>query len=159
MVVGVWAVGPFVGVGPEAELELHAAAGGFGGDELQRLKVVLTFARLERGFYVDLLIAGDFDEVGVGEVEVVAGDAAGEVVGEAEGEGEAVEARGGEGVEVGGPEGAVVEPGFVFDLGAEAARDAADFVGGGFDEWRGKLQDSSIGRSLERMRSASSRRP
>ncbi len=84
VVVGVRAVGPLVGVGPDAELEVHAAARGFGGDELEGFEVALAFAGLERGFDVDLLVAGDFDEVRVREVEVVAGDAAGEVVGEAE---------------------------------------------------------------------------
>ena len=70
-------IGPLVGVGPDAELELQAAAGGFGGDELESFKVALALAGLEGGFDVDLFVAGDLDEVGVGEVEVVAGDAAG----------------------------------------------------------------------------------
>ena len=136
VVVGVRAVGPLVGVGPDAELEVHAAASGFGGDKLEGFEVALALAGLESRFDVDLLVAGDLDEVGVGEVEVVAGDAAGEVPAEAEREVEAVEAGGGESVEVGGPEGAVVEPGFVLDLGEEGAGDAADAVGGGFDERR-----------------------
>ena len=100
MVVGVRAVGPLIGVGPDAELELEAAAGGLGGDELQSFEVALALPGLEGGLDVDLFVAGNLDEVGVGEVEIVAGDAAGEVIAEAEGEGEAVEARGGEGVEV-----------------------------------------------------------
>ena len=145
VVVGVGAVGPLVGVGPDAELEVDAAACGFGGDELEGVEIALAFAGLECGFDVDAFVAGNLDEVGVGEVEIVVGDAAGEVVGEAEGEGEAVEARGGEGVEVGGPEGAVVEPGLVFDFGAEAAGDAADFVGGGFDDRGGEMESENGG--------------
>ena len=54
--------------------------GGFGGDELQGFEIALAFAGLERGFDMDLLVAGDLDEVGVREVEVVVGDAAGKVV-------------------------------------------------------------------------------
>ena len=140
VVAGVWAIGPLVGVRPDAELEVHAAARGFGGDELESFEVTLTFAGLQRGLDVDLLVAGDLNEIGVGEVEVVASDAAGEVIAEAKGEGEAVEACGGERVEVGGPEGSVVEPGLVFDFGTETTGYAADFVGGGFDAWLGELQ-------------------
>jgi hypothetical protein len=84
VVVGVRAVGPLVGVGPDAELEVQAAARGFGGDELEGFEVALALAGLERGLDVDLLVAGDLDQVGVGEVEVVAGDAAGEVPAEAQ---------------------------------------------------------------------------
>jgi hypothetical protein len=78
------------------------------------------------------VVAGDIDEIRVGEVEVIAGDTAREVVSEAEGEVEAVEAAGDERVEITVPEVFVVVPVFVFDFAAEGAGDAADFVGGRF---------------------------
>ena len=134
VVVGVGTVGPLIGVGPDAELEVHAAPRGLGGDELQGFKIALAFAGLERGLNVDLLVAGNFDQVGIGEVEVVAGNAAGEVPANAQRKVEAVEARGGKRVQIGGPEGAVVEPGLVFDLRAESAENAAHLVGGGLDD-------------------------
>src|ERR1700733_7889136 len=73
-------------------------------------------------------------------MEIVAGDSAGEVVAEAQGEVEAIETGEGEGVEILSPEGAVVEPGFVFGFGEEGSGNAADFVGGGFDDGRGEME-------------------
>ncbi len=138
VVVGVGTVGPLVGVGPDAELEVEAAASGFGGDVLEGFEIALALAGLERWVYTDGFVVGDVDEIGVGEVKVVAGNSAGKVVAEAESEIEAVEAGKGEGVQVGGPEGAVVEPGLVFGFGEEGTGYAADFVGGGLDDGRGR---------------------
>ena len=79
-VIGVGRIGPLIGVGPDAELELKATTGSLGGDELERFEIALALAGLECGLDVHLFVPRDLDEIRVREVEVVAGDAAGKVI-------------------------------------------------------------------------------
>ena len=70
MVVGVRAVGPAIGVGPEAELEIEAARGRLVADEAEHLEVAVALGVGERhGAHV---VAGNANQERIGEIEIVA---------------------------------------------------------------------------------------
>ena len=131
-VLGVRAVDPLVGVGPQTELEVEAAGHRLLRDEAERREVALALLVGElRHAHV---VPGDRYEERVREVQVRVRYVAVVVVAEAERQAEAVEALRDQHRQVATPELLVVEPALVLDLAAEQPRHAADRVGGTPDD-------------------------
>ncbi len=138
--VRVWAGVPFVAVHPQPELELQAARRRLARDEPQHLEVAVALGVGElRHAHV---VAGHREQEWIAEDEVCVGDVGEEVVADPQREVEAVEALPGQHREIRGPHLAVVEPGLVFDVAREQARDAADAVGRPFGHWPAHRQRS-----------------
>src|SRR5215469_13242256 len=135
-------VGPLVGLGPDAELEFQATTDSLRRDELQGFKIALALTRRERWLNGNSTVCREFDEVGVGKVEVVAGDTARKVIAEAEREVETIEARVGKRIQVACPKGPVIEPRLVFNLRQEGACDTSNSVGRSFHYGCGEMESA-----------------
>ena len=128
--VGIGAVGPGIGMGPDAELEIDAAPRRLLGDEAQGIPVLFPLAHRQQRLDPHLIIAGHGDQIGIGKMQIVAGDPGGKVIGQPKRQGEAVEAAGRQQIEIARPEIAVIEPGLVMAFVAEQAGDAGVRVAG-----------------------------
>ena len=122
------AVGPLVGMRPDAELELQPAPRGLLSDEVQRFQIALPLPILQR--HRADVITGHIEKVWIGEVQVISHHVAREIVAQSQRQAETVEAVGRQRGQVVAPERAVVKPGLVFHLADERARDAAHGIGG-----------------------------
>ena len=141
-VADVGAVQHLVGVVPQTQLEPQAAELGLVADEAQRRQVLV--ALLVRHAPGADVVAGDVQQEGVGEAEVVVDRVrvVRVVVLHPEGELQPVDAVGRQLGEVLLPELAVVEPGHVLDVADEAAGDAAHGRGGTLTACRHLAQGS-----------------
>ena len=122
------AVGPLISVSPESKLEIQAARRRLLDDETERLQITLPFAVVQR--YGADLAPGNIDQIRVGKMQIIAGDAPREIVAPAEGEAEAIESIRDEVRKVVAPIVAVVEPALILDIADECAVDASDAVSG-----------------------------
>jgi hypothetical protein len=104
-------------------LELNSSRGGLGGDELKCFKVTIPLSIVQRNYAN--AIPWNLDQIGVGELKVVAGNSAGEVIAKAKREAEMVEATAREQIEVSTPETLVVVPRLVLSLAHEQAHRAS----------------------------------
>jgi hypothetical protein len=128
VVLGVRAVRPFVGVRPEADLELQPAQGRLFADEAEHFQVPVALGVIER--HGAHLVARNVEQIRIGEMQVIAHDVAREIIAQTEGQAEAIETIGDQGSQIIAPEGLVVIPAFVLHVADEGARDAAHGVGG-----------------------------
>ena len=146
-VIRVGAVGPLVGVRPEAQLELEAAHGGLVADESQHFEIAVALG-IRQAHGPDI-VTRDGNQEGVGEKEIGFGDGLTPVVAQPQGEAETVEPLRGQHGEIARPELPVVEPGLVFHIAAEQAGDATGGVCGPLDDRFGDGERGhGVGREL-----------
>src|SRR5450759_3163576 len=111
---------------------MKAAQGRLIANKAQHLEVEVALGVVQRnGLHV---VTGNIEQVGIGEMEIVAGNSPGKVVSKAESQGETVKTLGCEVGEIVAPEGLIVIPGLVLHIAHEGACDAPDLVGGLFPE-------------------------
>src|SRR5579872_5680280 len=141
VMVSVRTIGPFIRMGPDAELEMKAARAGFCRDEPQHLEVFVALLSWKRNWrwkpralwrcelqYAHIGITRNIDKIGIRQMQIIVGDAARKVILKPVCEREAIEAAGSEPIEITAPECLVVVPGFVFNLGAKVPAHTANIV-------------------------------
>jgi hypothetical protein len=115
-----------IAVRPDAEMEVDSMSNGLRADELQHFQVAVAFffRKVERAHFV----AGDGKQKRIGEQEVGIANVVEKVVSDADIQTEAVTSLSGQHGKVCGPHFPVVEPGFVLNIAAKDASDAAQGV-------------------------------
>ncbi len=127
-----------IGVGPDPQAEVEAAAGGFARDKPQGLEIAvsLVVGKSERGD----VVSRNFHQKRIRKVKIDVADFLRVVVLNAESKAECVEAVAGEHRQIRAPEVTVVQPAAVFDLVGDEAGHRADAIGRVLDQRIAELQ-------------------